>query len=72
MELETTFYILGIIFMSVMLLITLIILVTALRIKAKIDAAHDVVSSKIEVVKNVAGKAGIAFKTVRYFIKARS
>lgn len=54
MELETSFYIIGIIFMSLMLLITIAAVIAIFVIKSKIDAIHRRVEEKLSVVTNIA------------------
>ncbi len=54
MELETSFYIIGIVFMSLMLLITIAAVVAIFVIKSKIDAIHRRVEEKLSVVTNIA------------------
>jgi hypothetical protein len=57
-DLQSTFYVLGIIFMAVMLLLVLGILISVLIIKAKVNAFHRAVNGKVDMVKHVAGYAG--------------
>lgn len=53
MDLQTVFYTLGIIFMSLMIVIMFLCIVLLLYIKHKITAIHDMVKSKIEFFNNV-------------------
>lgn len=57
MELQTTFYIIGIIFMSLMTIIILVMLAAVIAIKVKVTALQHRVESKfhdaIEVAKTV-------------------
>ncbi len=53
MDLQTAFYIIGIIFMSLMLLIMVGIAITVLVIKAKINAIHRRIEEKLAVVTNL-------------------
>lgn len=46
MELQTTFYVIGIIFMSLMTIIILALVVAVFAIKAKINAIHDRIEDK--------------------------
>ena len=55
-DLQTTFYIMGIVFMSVMFLILLGILAAVLVIRAKINAIHARIEEKIEQVTTLAEK----------------
>ncbi len=54
MELQTTFYIIGIIFMSLMLLLTIGLAIAVFIIKSKIDAIHRRIDDKLEMVSNIA------------------
>lgn len=54
MELESVFYILAIVYMSIMLIITVAALIALLVIKKKIDAIHMRIEEKLAIVGNVA------------------
>jgi len=54
MSLQDTFYLLGIIYMSLMLLIMLITVVAVLVIKAKVNAIHRHIEEKLNTIVNVA------------------
>jgi hypothetical protein len=54
MELETTFYVIGIIFMSLMTIIILALVVAVFAIKAKINAIHDRIEEKFHSFIEVA------------------
>lgn len=53
MELQTAFYIIGIIFMSLMLLIMIGIVVAVFVIKHKIDSIHRQIEERLSVVTNL-------------------
>jgi len=56
--LEQTFYILGIIFMSVMLILVMLLLASVFVIRAKVNKIHDNIEEKINTVTNIAEKSG--------------
>jgi hypothetical protein len=53
MDLQTAFYIIGIVFMSLMLLVVIGIAITVLVIKAKINDIHRRIEEKLAVVTNI-------------------
>lgn len=53
MELETAFYIIGIIFMSVMLILVVALVVTVFVIRSKIVAIHDKIDEKLQFFTNL-------------------
>lgn len=53
MDLQTAFYSIGIVFMSLMLLIMIGIAITVFVIKAKINAIHRRIEEKLAVVTNL-------------------
>jgi ABC-type multidrug transport system fused ATPase/permease subunit len=69
MDLQNAFYIIGIVFMSVMLILFIVLLTAVLVIKSKINKAHDMIDEKLSKVKSMAGKASIGINTVKYFVK---
>lgn len=68
-DLQTTFYIVGIIYMGVMLLLFVALLAAVLVIKAKINAVHRMIDEKVTKVKNMSDKAMKIFNTARFFVK---
>jgi len=54
MELENTFYVIGIVFMSLMTLIILALVVAVFAIKAKINAIHQRIEEKFNTLMEVA------------------
>jgi hypothetical protein len=71
MELETVFYVVGIIFMTVMLILVAMIVAALLVIRARIVAIHDSIEGKISKVTNVYAVLTAAFKTARHFVARR-
>lgn len=69
MELETAFYIIAIVFMSLMLILIAALLVVVLVIRAKINRFQNMLEDRVDQAKSAAGKAAIGLKTLRYFIK---
>ena len=57
MELESTFYIIGIICMSLITLILIALIAVAVAVKVKIDHIHTAIESKIQPVKDFADLA---------------
>lgn len=60
MELETVFYVLGIVFMTLMLVIITSLVIGVFLIKKKIDRIHDAIEDKMMVISSAveAGKRG--------------
>jgi H+/gluconate symporter-like permease len=56
--LQEAFYIIGIIYMAVMLLLILALVVVAFRIKSKVNKIHDNIEEKINSVAHLAEKGG--------------
>lgn len=54
MDLQTTFYIIGIVFMSLMLLIMIGVVIAIFAIRAKVIALERTVNEKISTVTNIA------------------
>ncbi len=57
MELQTAFYIIGIIFMSLILIILLALVGAVFVIRAKINAIHDNIDQKLKIFTNIADKS---------------
>lgn len=64
MELQNTFYIIGIIYMCVMLLIVLALVVAVFAIKAKINHIHQQIEEKITSVTSIGEKVANTAKKV--------
>ena len=71
MELQTTFYIIGIIFMVVMLLLIIGIFAAVLVIKAKINHVHQTITDKVNAVKGVTDKGASLFRVASHFVKRK-
>jgi cell division protein FtsL len=56
--LEQAFYIMGIVFMSIMLLLIIGLVIGVFIIKGKVNRIHDNIENKINTVTNIAGKGG--------------
>lgn len=69
MDLQTAFYIIGIVFMSLMIILFVVLLAAVLVIKAKINKVHSMVDERVNQVKNIASKVSIGAKTLKYFLK---
>lgn len=66
MELQEAFYIIGIIFMSLMLLILVALVAAVFVIKAKVNHIHHVIEEKVHSVTSLGEKvAGTAKKVLR-------
>jgi hypothetical protein len=68
-DLQTTFYIVGIVYMAIMLLLLVAILAAVLVIKTKINHVHQMIDEKVDAVKNVTTKLATVFGTARHFVK---
>ena len=62
MSLEHAFYIIGIIFMSLMILLFIALVTAVLVIKVKIDHIHRMIEQKINTVTSFADTARAIFK----------
>lgn len=69
MDLQTTFYIVAIVFMGVMLLLLIGLLVAVLAIKAKLNQFHRIIDEKVTTVRNLVTKLSIFLNTFRHFVK---
>jgi hypothetical protein len=58
MELQNAFYILAIVFMSLMLLIMIAIVIAIFVIKSKINAIHRRIEEKLAIINNIAHFGG--------------
>ena len=68
MDLQQWFYILGIIFMVISLLLIISILSAVLVIKKKIDHMHKMVNDKLDKVRDIKDKGTVIFRTVKHFM----
>lgn len=71
MQLETVFYVMSIIFMSVMLILIALLLAAVLVIKAKINKVHDTIEAKVDQAKSLTSKFTIALNTIKFFAGVR-
>lgn len=62
MSLEHAFYIIGIIFMSLMLILVLALISAVLVIRAKINHIHKMIEQKVDSVTNFTDTAKSIFK----------
>ena len=69
MELETAFYITGIVFMVTMLLLVIAMLAAVLVIKAKIEHVQHEISTKVNAVRDVADRGAAILGTIKHFVK---
>ncbi len=64
-DLQTAFDIIGIIFMSLMLIIAIVIVVAVLVIRKKITALHDRIDEKLSLVSTLAEKGGAVLGAIK-------
>ena len=64
-DLQTAYYIIGIIFMSLMLVIALVVVIAVLVIRKKITALHDHITDKLSLVNNLAEKGGAVLGAIK-------
>jgi hypothetical protein len=64
-DLQTAFYIVGIVFMSLMLLITLVLVATVVVIRIKVVAIHKHIEDKLGQVINWAEKGTTVIEAIR-------
>lgn len=71
MELETIFYGMAIVFMTVMFLLMIAAVIAVFAIKRKIDAIHHSIDEKIHMITNIAQVGtGLVEKARKAFTKA--
>ena len=68
MDLQHWFYVLGIVFMIVNLLIIVGIFMAILVIKAKIDHMHQIIEEKINKVKDITDRGATILRTAKHFM----
>lgn len=71
MELETVFYIIGIIFMGLMLIIMVSIAIAVLVIRAKIVAIERSISEKLHGMGDMASKVGELFRATKQAVSGK-
>lgn len=70
MELQSVFYLIGIIFMGWIIILSLIMLAVLLAIKAKINHLQSKIDSKVHKAKNVAHAFTTGINTLRNFVRS--
>ena len=65
MELQTAFYIIGIVFMLLMIIMFIALLAAVLVIKAKVNKVHDMVYERIGQVKSLTSKVSLGLDILR-------
>jgi hypothetical protein len=69
MDLQTTFYIVAIVYMAIMLIILLALLVAVLVIRAKITALENTIKTKLGKVTDIATKATSIFAVAKSVLR---
>ena len=69
MDLQTSFYIIGIIFMIIMFILIVGILTTVLVIKNKINHMQNVILQKVDKMRNITDKGATFLRFARHFVK---
>lgn len=64
-DLQTAYYITGLVFMGVIFLLLIGLLAAVLVIRAKINAIHDRIEEKVEQVAGVAEKGAAVIGTIK-------
>jgi hypothetical protein len=72
MGLQTAFYIIGIIFMTVMLLLTIGILVALWVIKSKINRMHQAIDQKLATAQDAIHKGTAIFRILRIIFSRKA
>jgi uncharacterized membrane protein len=68
MELQTAFYIVGLVYMGVMLVLMIALLVALLAIKTKITNFHDAVNMRVAQAEKIARKVMLPLRFARHFL----
>lgn len=69
MELQTAFYIVGLVFMSFMMIAMISLLAAVLVIKAKINKLHDNITERVDKVKSIGNKISTGFSMISALIR---
>ena len=69
MGLQTAFYIIGIIFMSLMILMVIALLAAVITIKTKVNKFHDAVDERVNKAKSLVSKVSTGYQALRYFVR---
>ena len=67
--LQTAFYIVGLVFMGINLILIIALLSAVLVIKSKINKVHDAINDRVDRVKDLTTKASLIFRTLKHFAK---
>jgi hypothetical protein len=70
-DLQTAFYIIGIIYMSVMFLIMIALLVVALMIRSKINHMQRMIMKRVYAVRDTADHLASIIRAVRSVVRGR-
>ena len=65
MDLQTAFYVIGIVFMVVMSVLGIVTLVAVMAIKARINRICRIIEDKVAAVQNIIDKGGSLLRVVR-------
>jgi hypothetical protein len=65
MDLQSTFYIIGIVFMSLMLILFLALVIAVFVIRAKVVAIHKLIDDKLSLVTDLGAKGAAVFKSIK-------
>jgi len=69
MDLQETFYVLAIVFMSLMLLIMIAVVIAVFVIKSKINAIHRRIEEKLAIINNIAHFGGDLMRATKKVVK---
>jgi uncharacterized protein YoxC len=68
-DLQTAFYIIGIIYMSLMFLLAIAAVVALFVIKSKINHVQRMVDKRMQVVRDIADRISTILRTAKYFLR---
>ncbi len=69
MELQTAFYIIGIVFMSLTMIMFMALLSAVLAIKAKLDRLHSMIDKRVHQAQKVANGVSYGFTVLKRLMK---
>jgi uncharacterized membrane protein len=72
MDLQNTFYILGIIIMTLIFIILITIVVAIFAIRAKVNAIHKTIEEKLNMVNSLASTGATIFKKAKEAVDKHS
>jgi len=67
--LQTAFYIVGLVFMGINLILIIALLSAVLVIKSKINKVHDAINERVDRVKDITTKASLILRTLKHFAR---